>query len=592
MNRISFVILYAAFVVSINAQVNTNVDITTEELKEHIETLASEDFAGRKPGTDGDKKAANYIKTQLEALNLTPLYNNGYQYFDVITSLSIGENKFSCDKYIGEVGKDFLPVSFSSNGSVEADVVFAGYGLSVAEDSLKWDDYLNINVKGKIVLIFRGAPFYDSTGKFNNYTSLIKKAYTAKDKGAAAVMFVNGEMYDKEDSFVPLSYEQGQNNVGIPVIQITRNCAEQIFKYFDISLKAIETNINEAKAPNSFDVGTKVFIKSEVIKNKVATQNVVFMLKGDDPSLSDEYIVIGAHYDHLGMGGKGSGSRVPDTTAVHYGADDNASGVAAIIEIIEKMKESGIKLKRSIIFAAFSGEEMGLLGSKYFVNNPPVELNKIKLMFNLDMVGRLNEQTKGLSIGGTGTAENLTEDLEKISKNFDLSLKFSPEGYGPSDHASFYSKNIPVLFFFTGIHDDYHTPKDIPSKINYAGEKTVSDLICMLAENFANRSESLVYKESGPKEQPETRRSFKVTLGIMPDVASSDIKGLRADAVIEGRPAYKAGMLKGDIIIAMDGKPVNDIYEYMNRLQEFKVGQRITVEVLRNNEKVLLIVEL
>ncbi len=592
MKRNLFVMLFAFSILSLKAQVNTSADITVDELRVHIETLASEEFAGRKPGTDGDKKAANYINTQLKALNLTPLYDNGYQSFTVTTSLSIGENKFRCNNYDGEVGKDFLPVSFSSNSSIEADVVFAGYGLCVDEENIKWNDYTNIDVKGKVVLIMRGAPVYDSSGIFNNYTSLIKKAYTAKDKGAAGVLFVSGELFEKDDSFVPLTYEQGQKPVGIPVIQITRNCAEQILQYFDISLKAIEININEAKVPNSFDVGNKVAIQTEIVKNSVATQNVVYLLKGEDPILSDEYIVIGAHYDHLGMGGKGTGSRVPDTSVVHYGADDNASGVAAIIEIIERLKNSGLKLKRSIIFAAFSGEEMGLLGSKYFVNNSPVELNKIKLMFNLDMVGRLNEQTKGLSIGGVGTAENLKEDLEKLSKNFDLSIKFSPEGYGPSDHASFYSKNIPVLFFFTGIHDDYHTHRDTPAKINYEGEKTVSDLICLLIENYANRTESLVYKESGPKEQPETRRSFKVTLGIMPDVASNDIKGLRADAVIEGRPAFKAGMLKGDIIIMMDGKPVNDIYEYMNRLQEFKIGQRITVEVLRNNEKVLLVVEL
>lgn len=592
MKRKLFVLLFAVSVITLNAQVNTNADITTEELKGHVETLASEEFAGRKPGTDGDKKSADYINTQLKALNLTPLCDNGYQSFDVITSLSIGENQFKCEDFIGEVGKDYLPISFSGNNSVLSDVVFVGYGLSVDEENIKWNDYANIDVKGKIVLIMRGAPVFDSAGKFNNYSSLIKKAYTAKDKGAVAVLFVTGEMFDKEDLFVPLTYEQGQNSVGIPVIQITRNSAELILKYFDISLEAIEANINEVKAPNSFEVGIKVFVKSEVIKNKVATQNIVYLMKGEDPVLSDEYIVIGAHYDHLGMGGKGTGSRVPDTLAVHYGADDNASGVAAIIEIIEKLKNSGVKLKRSIIIAAFSGEEMGLLGSKYFVNNPPVELNKIKLMFNLDMVGRLNEQTKGLSIGGVGTAENLKEDLEKFIANSGLNAKFSPEGYGPSDHASFYSKNIPVLFLFTGIHDDYHTPRDNPSKINYEGEKSVCELVCKVVENFANRNESLVYKESGPKEQPETRKSFKVTLGIMPDVASSDIKGLRADAVIVGRPAYKAGMLKGDIIISMDGKPVNDIYEYMNRLQEFKVGQRITVEVLRNNEKVLLIVEL
>jgi Zn-dependent M28 family amino/carboxypeptidase len=321
------------------------------------------------------------------------------------------------------------------------------------------------------------------------------------------------------------------------------------------------------------------------------TQNVEFMIEGSDPILKGEYIVIGAHYDHLGYGGSGSGSRRPDTNAIHYGADDNASGVSSVLEIAEKLYAYKSALKRSVLVYLFGAEEMGLLGSKHLVNNPNIELSKMKHMINLDMVGRLGED-KGLTVGGTGTAAGIEDILNKLSEGHNLNIKTSPEGYGPSDHASFYSKDVPVLFFFTGIHEDYHTPADVPGKINYEGMKSINNMVYDLVVELANLDEALAYQEAGPKTRETSRRKFKVTLGIMPDVSGSGVKGLTADAVMEGRPADLAGMKKGDVIVAMEGKPVNDIYEYMSRLSEFKPGQRISVDVMRDGEKVVLIVDL
>jgi Zn-dependent M28 family amino/carboxypeptidase len=316
------------------------------------------------------------------------------------------------------------------------------------------------------------------------------------------------------------------------------------------------------------------------------------MIEGNDPQLKNEYVLIGAHYDHLGYGGPGSGSRTPDTIAVHNGADDNASGTTAAIEIFERLANHKEELNRSVIFMAFSAEEMGLIGSKYFTNNPLVELNKIKFMINLDMVGRLNPEEKDLTIGGVGTALGL-EDMIKTYADFtDLKVKTSKEGYGPSDHASFYAKDIPVMFVFTGIHEDYHTPADDPNTINYEGEKQVADFVYNIALEIINLPEALAYQEAGPKQSMSSGRRFKVTLGIMPDVAGGNGDGVTADAVIEGRPAYFAGMQKGDRIVALDGKEVKDIYDYMNRLSSFKPGQRINVDVMRGDKKVILIVDL
>lgn len=576
---------------SLFGQVNTEKEITIPELKEHVSTLASEEYGGRKPGTEGDIKSENYIKKQLDALNLTPLYDNGLQQFEIVTSISAGNNSLTFDGKSFEQGKDFTPLSFSGNISVSGKAAFLGYGLIVDEDSIKWNDY-TIDVKDKIVVILRGTPAFDSTNQLSNYAGLLKKVYTAKDKGAKGVIIITGAKYEKDDTLIPLTFEGNQNSIGIPVINLTRKAAALLFQKIDLSLDLLESMISDQKGVLSSDLDVDINLTTEIIKNKAKTANVVYLLSGNDPILKDEYIILGAHFDHLGLGGIGSGSRVPDTSAVHFGADDNASGTASIIEIIEKLAAEKESIKRSIIVAAFSGEEMGLLGSKYFVNNPPVDIKKIKFMLNLDMVGRQNGETKGLSIGGTGTEENISKELEQLAKNDSLNIKYSPEGYGPSDHASFYSKDIPVLFFFSGIHDDYHTTRDVASKINYAGQKNISDFVYKIAKHLANKTENFVFKESGPKEQPDTRRSFKVTLGIMPDVSGGDIKGVKADAVIEGRPAAKAGMKKGDIIVALDGKPVNDIYEYMNRLQQFKAGQRITIEVIRNNEKIILIAEL
>ncbi len=259
---------------------------------------------------------------------------------------------------------------------------------------------------------------------------------------------------------------------------------------------------------------------------------------------------------------------------------------------MEKLASQKKELNRSVLVILFGAEEMGTLGSKYFTNNPLVDLTKIKLMFNLDMVGRLDKESQSLTVGGTGTAIGLGTMVENQAKAHQLKVKLSPEGYGPSDHASFYAKDIPVLMFFTGVHDDYHTPNDDVEFINFEGEKAVADYIFDLIFEMANLTESLTFQEAGPKTQPTECGRFKVTLGVMPDHAATGIKGMRVELVIKDRPADRAGMKKGDIIVAMEGKPVNDIYEYMSRLSDFKTGQRISVEVLRDGKKEILIVEL
>jgi Zn-dependent M28 family amino/carboxypeptidase len=281
-----------------------------------------------------------------------------------------------------------------------------------------------------------------------------------------------------------------------------------------------------------------------------------------------------------------------DTVAVHHGADDNASGVGMMLELAEKFASTKGSHKRSLIFIAFSGEEMGLLGSKYFAENPTIDLSRVNAMINLDMVGRFPD-SKVLQVSGVGTAEGLKELVMAENDTSIISLVFSEEGYGRSDHTSFYGKNIPVLFYFTGAHSDYHKPGDTWDMINYDGMITVSSLIYNVAQELATAPERLQFRESGPgPESVRTTRKKSVTLGIMPDFGGVVKNGMRADEVYPGRPGAMGGMKKGDIITAINGKAVNNIQDYMFRMGQVKYGQQITVEVLRDNRKINLLIQL
>ena len=355
-----------------------------------------------------------------------------------------------------------MPLSFSSNGTLEAEVIFAGYGFSINTDSLKWNDYNGIDVKDKWVMILRADPEAENTkSPYIQYSGDRDKALLAKDMGAAGVLLVSGPVADPQDDFEQLGTEGF--SVGIPVLRIKREVADVILSKSGTTIEKLEKEINIRRKPSGFPTKTAINASSEIVRETANTRNVVMLLPGEDEQLKNEYIIIGAHFDHLGMGGQGSSSRAPDTVGVHHGADDNASGVAMMLELAEKFARTKGSHKRSIIFIAFSGEEEGLLGSKHFTDDPGIDLSKVNAMLNLDMVGRLND-TSMLQISGVGTAVGLKELIYSKSDTSVIKLKLSEEGYGPSDHSSFYFKNIPVLFYFTGAHLDYHTP------IGYMGQ--------------------------------------------------------------------------------------------------------------------------
>lgn len=588
--QLGIAIIFLLFIIATQAQ--NQPEITIPELTRHLNVLASDSLKGRKSGTPEDLKSAEYIREQFRNYGLKLIYENGFQEFDIVNDVTIGTgNAFSFKGFEGKPGEDFTPVAFTKNGSAKGEVVFLGYGIK--SDSARWNDYAQFDVKGRWIMVLRGTPDIENPDpSFNSYFEDRSKVLAAKDAGAIGVILVNGKEVEKEDILMTLLFDKSIADAGLPVINIKRNVANQMLSGLSTDIETIEKEIKEQKATLNMVVATELSASADVVLNRSKTRNVVGVIRGNDPVLRDEYVVIGAHYDHLGMGGPGSGSRNPDTVAVHNGADDNASGVASMIEIAGKLQAHQKLLKRGVIVVAFAAEEMGILGSKYFMAHPPVPDGKIIAMVNLDMVGRLNDTTLALTIGGSGTALQSDSILNEVNKKYSFNLRLSPEGYGPSDHASFYGKNIPVFFITTSAHYDYHTPFDDVDRLNIPGQYKVTGFTYDLITQIAGSDMVLAFQEAGPKSGTTSGRRFKVSLGIVPDMSGTETKGVGVDGVRKGGPADMGQMKKGDIIVGLDGKPVNNIYEYMDRLKTLKAGQTVNVDIIRNGKPEVLIIQL
>jgi aminopeptidase YwaD len=591
MRLFSVILLITFFVNSLTYGQQPESEISS--MQEQLKFLASDSLKGRFPGTPEDAVAASFILEKFLDAGLKPLDDNGMQYFSVVTSVeATSNNKVQWEDAVAEFQKDFSLYAFSSNASIEAEVVFAGYGLILDLDSLQWNDYKSVDATGKWVLVLEGDPEPENNDSpFIPFANVRSKALHARDQGALGLLVVGGSRNDAKDEITPLLFERSVISSGIPVIDLKRSWVNAHMLPEGWTTDSLETLANDGVITLK-EMGNEVFnATTELERQEVRTQNIVAYLPGSDPELKQEFVVLGAHYDHLGMGGQGSGSRTPDTIAPHYGADDNGSGVVGLIAMAQRMAELEEKPARSLVFAAFGAEELGLLGSRYLAKNAPFEAENMHAMVNFDMIGRLNEQ-KSIAVGGTGTAVESEDLLNELKQNTVLGLSYSPEGFGASDHASFYAEDIPVFFISTGAHSDYHTPADTWDKINYEGMELVLDFSEDLLLNLMNRPERLSFQEAGPKERTSGRRGFKVTLGIMPDFTSESTDGLGVGGVTKGGPAERAGMLKGDKIIGINGMPVQNIYDYMNRLKQLKAGERANVDVNRNGEELVLIVEL
>lgn len=573
-----------------------NNEITKEEVYQHIKYLASDNLEGRFPGTPGDSLTVSYISDEFKKYKLQPTGETGYlQPFEMVTQMELkGENKFQVSlngnltSY--EIQKDFIPFGFSGTGKVEGDMVFIGYGISAPEQN--YDDYKDkngndIDINGKILVMMKYSPGGSDAhnNPFEKYEPSRYKTLNARDGNAAAIIIINGPD-SGEDNLIKMTYDNVMQNAGLPVINIKREIIENIFKENGIDLLQIQKEIDSLKTPNSFALNNvKAVIETDVEPVKVTTNNVIGFIEGNDPVLKNEVIVIGAHKDHLGYGVYGSLYRGNDKQ-IHNGADDNASGTAGVLEIAQKFSSNKNKLKRSILFICFGAEEAGLLGSAYYAKSKLFEDKNIVAMLNMDMIGRMVDDK--LIIYGTGTSSVWNSLIDSVNKLYNFNITKIPDGFGPSDHSSFYAKNIPVLHFFSGTHTDYHSPSDDIEKINSEGEVKIADAVYdfALSLNTANSKPDFIKVVS----TDTTKRSMgnvKVYVGTIPDY-SSTAEGMKLAGVKEGSPAEKGGLQAEDIIIKFGSKDVKNIYDYMYAMGEFKPGEEAEVIVLRGKETVTL----
>ncbi len=569
-------------------QVIDSPEITKEEIYEHIKYLASDELEGRLTGTEKCKIAAEYIANEFQKAGLLPLFNGSYfQEFPFVAEIKPGNNycNFSGDENFSlEFGNDFIPLPFSDNLSIEGKLVFAGFGISSRENN--YDDYENIDVTNKILIVFRNHPDLNTPhSPLEQFAGLRYKATVARDKGAIGIIFVNSSDKKDDDNLFKLEYDGAAKIKGISAIHIKRDVLQKLLVKHNLDLEKLEKQITENKKSNSFELNSSAKVKTEVIEVESISWNVGALLKGNDNNLSDEYLVIGAHFDHLGWGKQNS--LYKGEPMIHNGADDNASGTTGLLELAEKLASEKDLLKRSILFFAFSGEELGLLGSNYLVNNFPLPIEKVVTMINMDMIGRLKDSS--LIVYGTGTSSNWKNILNE-KNSFGFKLTFNDEGFGPSDHSSFYGKKIPVLFFFTGTHSDYHKPSDDYDKINSEGQEKVLKYIHSIATEIVNSDSRPDYLAVERKDAGRMTSS-RVWVGTIPDF-SGDVDGYKLSGVTEGSPAALAGLKAGDIITKFGDKKISNIYDFTYAIGNYKPGDKVKVLIKRADQEIEVELEL
>lgn len=586
MKKLFLLLVFLSFAV-FSQDTSNNPEITIEELRDHIKYLASDKLEGRLAGSEGGKLAAEYVKSEFEKYGLLPFYDGSYfQPFEFIQTIELGENNLLTISYndseISPLLEDeFVVTAFSGSSTVSGMLAFAGYGISSSK--LEYDDFEGLDLNGKIALIMRYNPEHDSAmSEFDRFSSLRVKASAARDNGALGVIFFNGPKPNLDDDLVEFKYDRGPSMTDFPVVQVKRKFIEELLNSEGYDPKTIQEEIDSNKKPKSFVLGNSfASVSTEVNEIKAVGRNVAGYLEGNDPFLKDEYIVVGAHFDHLGWGIDGSMYR-GNEPMIHNGADDNASGTAAVLELAEKFTANSGQLKRSVVFMGFNAEELGLLGSNYTVNNFPVDLNQTVAMINMDMIGRLSDE-KSLTIIGTGTS-SIWKDLLEDNNTFEFDLKFNDDGWGGSDHQSFTLKEIPVLFFFTGIHEDYHKPSDDWDKINLDGEKEVADYVYTLLTKIDELDDRPDYVKV-EREAPSGKGGYsKVYVGTIPEFGWNG-EGFKLGGVSEGGPAQKAGLQGGDIMIQFGEKKVANIYDFMYGMNDHKPGDVVKVIVLRDGEE-------
>ena len=566
------------------------VTITEALIAPHLQYLAGDECQGRRTGEKGNELAARYIAAHFRHVGLVPLGTskqrdvsaklNGSGYFQpfLFTAGSArGKGNALEAKVNGKLrryrlGRDFEPSTATATAKVEGDVLFAGFGNRNAAR----DDYAGVDAKGKVVLVLADPEEPGQRPRFRGM-QFQRKVQNARDAGAAALLVALAD-----DKAAPqFNADARPSDAGIPVLSVRRALAAEW-------LAAAGKNMDEvvkglAEEPKAFPLPVQATVAAEVQRRDEPTANIIGMLPGSDPELSKEYVVIGAHMDHLGWGGPGS-LNAGGEPAIHHGADDNASGTAGVMALAEYFASQPTAPKRSLVFMAFSGEELGLLGSVHYTKNPIVPLEKTVAMLNMDMIGRM--QNNRLSVIGVGTSPVWNGLLDEVNAKASFQLAKSNAGFGGSDHQSFYRVKVPVLFFFTGTHPDYHRPSDTFDKIALTDMTRVVQMVADIAERVANDPKRPEFTEMAA-ERSEGARPMRrgASLGIMPEY-SADVTGVPVGGLRPGGPAEKAGIRVGDVVVRIGDKSVRNIEEYMAALADRKPGEKVEVTVRRGGSEI------
>jgi hypothetical protein len=634
-----------------------------QRLTNSVKYLSSDELEGRGPGTDGINKAADYIASHFRRLGLkTDSYDGTpFQRFEIATDIKLGkpaDNRLqltgpSNDNQTTEatdltLGFDFNPLAIGASGECQGDLIFVGYGIQAPE--LDYDEYANLEVKGKVVVILRKEPQqsdadspFDGT-KSSRHATFRSKISQAFQHGASAVIMVNDatesakhlsglkhalsqyagqlaaeqQLFSKNenpteddltkhnqalaeissnitdtaselngDGDAILTFDTAGNNTtrkSMPVFFARRAVIEpMILQAFGKSLTEIETEIDASLKPIVGAITNWTATgEASLLQTKTEVKNVVGILEGVG-ELKDETIVVGAHYDHLGYGG--SGSLAPWTKEIHNGADDNSSGTSALLEIAQQLASRKTPSRRRIVFIAFSAEERGLIGSDRYVKEPLIALHKTIAMVNLDMVGRLTDNK--LIVTGTGTSDVWEPLLDKLNETAKFEMTRKPEGVGPSDHQSFYLKDIPVLHLFTGLHEFYHRPSDDFKTINFEGMDRVTALTTEIIVSIAQADERPNFKKAEKKRNVENTGGDRPYFGSIPDY-SDNTDGLPLTGVATNGPAEKAGIKPKDVVIGLGKYKIGGIEDFDSALRKFKAGDKVPVKVLRAGKELTL----
>jgi hypothetical protein len=554
-------------------------------LLDQVKILTGPEMEGRESGTAGGERAAQHIVAELRAAGLAPL-GAGASYraeFPVPTRVRLaGANHLTLTGPASRdfrLGTDWSPTGGSADGQVEAGIVFVGYGIS--ELDLAYDEYASVDVRGKIALALAGEPRRDdpaspfARGQAGSYGQRLYKARVARDHGARALLLVS-RPHAGSDSLPPL---RGASGGDLVTAAITRATAEAVLEAGGYHLDELRDQIERTLTPMSRPLpGVRARLAVQLVRESGVAANIIAILPGTDPQRAKEAVVVGAHYDHLGR--SGDFSLDTDRLAVHPGADDNASGTAAVLGLARAFAAAG-RTPRTLVFAFFAGEEMGLLGAGAYVRSPGFPLERTVAMVNLDMVGRLRDRR--VFVGGVGSASDLEPIVRAAVVGLDLDLTLWQTPYGPSDHASFYQHGIPVLFLHTGVHEDYHRTTDTWEKINAPGLERIVTFAHRIVDRLAGGPAPVYAKVPRERVAPVMvyTGSGAGFFGIAPDGAD-DAPGVRLAMVQPGSPADQAGVRPGDVVLRFGGVRVYTLDEVRDVLEARKPGDTVDVVYLRD----------